>query len=84
MKVTRLGFDPDLARKVANENNGVIAILGQENQESDATDEVEEDSEEEARQYLMEEGLPITAQSLHDAAQMLHRSKNEPDQNDAG
>jgi len=81
MKVTRLGFDPDLGRKFLYEKNGSIIGLGQENQ--DAGDEEEDDGDEdEARQYLTEEGLPITAQSLHDAAQMLQRSKSKPDQND--
>ena len=81
MKVTKPGFNPDLGRKVQNETNGSIIELGQKNQ--DAGDEEEDDGDEdEARQYLMEEGLPITAQSLHDAAQMLQRSKSKPDQND--
>ena len=82
MKVTRLGFDPNLGRKFLNEKNGSIIGLGQEIQDSDDDEEEDDGDEDEARQYLMEEGLPITAQSLHDAAQMLQRSKSKPDQND--
>lgn len=44
------------------------AELSQHVADDDAEDRIDED---ELREYLMEEGLPIDAQNLHDAAQAL-------------
>lgn len=76
MKVRSLGHDPNLGRKFLEENDGSILGTSQDPEE----DEVEADDEidqQEIIDYLLDEGLPIDAQNLHDAEQILREKKTK-------
>jgi hypothetical protein len=72
MKVKFLGHDPELGRKFLAENDGLILGTGQDTSDDEDDDEVDE---QDLYDYLMDEGLPIDAQNLHDAERILRERR---------
>lgn len=72
MKGKSFGYDPNLGRKFLAENDGLIIGTGQDNTDDADDNEIDE---QDLRDYLMDEGLPIDAQSLHDAEMILRDRK---------
>lgn len=77
MKGKSLGYDPNLGRKFLEENDSLIIGTGQDTTDDEDDNEIDE---QDLRDYLMDEGLPIDAQSLHDAGMILR--KRQPKQRD--
>ena len=72
MKGKSLGYDPNLGRKFLAENDGLILGAGQDSTDGEDDNEIDE---QDLRDYLMDEGLSIDAQSLHDAGMILRDRK---------
>lgn len=74
MKVKSLGYDPELGRKFLAENDGLILGTGQDTTDDEDDDEIDE---QELHDYLMDEGLRIDAQNLHDAEMILRERRRK-------
>lgn len=75
MKVKSHGYKPQLGQKFLEENEGLV--IGQGGKAPVVEELDDEPDEDDLRQYLMEEGIPMTAQNLHDA-QFALRKRNKP------
>lgn len=74
MKVKSLGYDPELGRKFLAENDGLILGTGQDTTDDEDDDEIDE---QDLHDYLMDEGLRIDAQNLHDAEMILRERRRK-------
>ncbi|WP_312260634.1 hypothetical protein [Limnohabitans sp.] len=75
MKIKSHGYKPQFGHKFLEENEGLV--IGQGGKAPVIEELDEEPDEDDLRQYLIEEGIPITAQNLHDA-QFALRKRNKP------
>lgn len=72
MKGKILGYDPELGRKFMAENDGLIIGTGQGAMDYEDDNEIDE---QDLFDYLMDEGMPIDAQNLHYAEQILREQR---------